>query len=144
MGVKLKYDNGRKYWLWLRAIEFNEENPHPVFINVVRKKDAIECQTLDLVKLNVRLSDASNEVAIRSDVVVQNLIEDLRLAAPQLFKVCESIALVDMLASFAQLSTTRGYIRPEITSTLALKAARHPILDKVRGPFIGGKEGTGT
>ena len=132
VGIALKYDNGRKYWLRIKAMDFEDTGPHPVFINAVRKKDYIECQTLNLVKLNVRLSDAANEAVIRSDIVIQGLVEDLRQAAPQLFKVCESVALVDMLASFVQLYTTRGYIRPEITQTLALKAARHPILDKVR------------
>ena len=106
--------------------------PPPVFINVVRKKDNLECQTLNLVKLNFRLSDTSNEVTIRSDAVIQDLMRYLRQAAPQLFRVCESVALVDMISSFAQLATTRDYVKPEITQTLALKSARHPILDTVR------------
>lgn len=93
----------------------------------------MECQTLDLVKLNVRLSDTSNEVVIRSDAVIQGLMRDLRQASPQLFRVCESVALVDMISSFVQLATTRDYVRPEITDTLALKSARHPVLDRVRG-----------
>ncbi|UNI17140.1 MutS protein msh4 [Purpureocillium takamizusanense] len=130
IAVALKFDNGRKYWLRIKAIDFDYGSPPPLFVNVVRKKDNIECQTLDLIKLNVRLSDASNEVVIRSDAVIQDLIADLRRTASQLFKVCESVALIDMLASFAQLSMTRDYVRPDITSTLALKAARHPILDK--------------
>ncbi|RDA90109.1 hypothetical protein CP533_2581 [Ophiocordyceps camponoti-saundersi (nom. inval.)] len=133
----LKFDNGRKYWLRLKAGMFQGRTLPPIFINQVRKRDAVECQTLDLVKLNVRLSDTSNEVVIRSDVVVRDLMQDLRQASPQLFRVCESVALVDMITSFAQLATTRGYIRPEMTDTLALKSARHPIMDKtLDGEFI--------
>ncbi|KAJ4255775.1 MutS protein msh4 [Fusarium falciforme] len=50
--ASLKYDNGRKYWFRLRAADF-EGRPLPdEFINVVRKKDKIECQTLALIKLN--------------------------------------------------------------------------------------------
>lgn len=129
----LRYDNGRKYWLRLKAADSDHAMLPPVFINLVRKKDVIECQTLNLVKLNVRLSDTSNEVVIRSDAVIQDLMRDLRKASPQLFRVCESVALVDMIASFAQLVTTRDYIRPEITDTLALKSARHPIMDRMLG-----------
>ncbi len=135
IAVALKFDNGRKYWLRIKAIDFDFGAPPQLFVNVVRKKDNVECQTLDLIKLNVRLSDASNEVVIRSDVVIEELVGNLRRGASQLFKVCESVALVDMLASFAQLSATRDYVRPDITSTLALKAARHPILDRVCNPF---------
>ena len=97
----------------------------------MRKKDKIECQTLNLVKLNLRLSDTTNEVVIRSDAIVHKLVKDIREEASSLFRICESVALVDMLSSFGQLATTRDYVKPEITGTLALKAARHPILDKV-------------
>lgn len=117
----------------LRAGDFQDEGLPPIFINTVRKKDKIECQTLDLVKLNLRLSDTSNEVIIRSDTVVADLIKKLRTEAQHLFRVCESVAMVDMIAAFGQLATTRDYVRPEITGTLALQAARHPILDNVWG-----------
>ncbi|KAM0563139.1 hypothetical protein ACHAPJ_000853 [Fusarium lateritium] len=133
----LRYDNGRKYWLRLRAADFDDCPLPDILINVVRKKDKIECQTLDLVKLNLRLSDTSNEVVIRSDSVVQDLLKELRREVPHLFRVCESVALIDMISSFAQLATTRDYVRPDISSTLALKAARHPVLDKsMNGNFV--------
>ncbi|KAM0488402.1 hypothetical protein ACHAP7_001396 [Fusarium lateritium] len=128
--ASLRYDNGRKYWLRLRAADFDDRPVPELLINVVRKKDMIECQTLDLVKLNLRLSDTSNEVVIRSDSVVQDLLKELRHDVPHLFRVCESVALIDMISSFTQLATTRDYVRPDISSTLALKAARHPVLDK--------------
>lgn len=127
----LRYDNSRKYWLRTKAVHVAETGIPDVFINCVRKKDNIECQTLGLVKLNLRLSDTSNEVVIRSDDVVQALLTTLRGEAPHLFRVCESIGLVDMIASFGQLATTNDYVKPEITGTLALRAARHPVLDLV-------------
>lgn len=97
----------------------------------MRKKDKIECQTLALIKLNARIADAANEVVVRSDNAIQDLISDLRQEVPHLFKLCESIALVDMVSSFAQLATTRDYVKPEIGTAMALQGARHPVLDKV-------------
>ncbi|KAL4722088.1 MutS protein msh4 [Fusarium chlamydosporum] len=132
LNATLRYDNGRKYWLRLQAVDFDDQALPDILINVVRKKDKIECQTLDLVKLNVRLSDTTNEVVLRSDTVVQNLLKELQGDAKHLFQVCESIALIDMISSFAQLATTRDYVRPDISSALALKAARHPVLDRVK------------
>ncbi|CAJ0549703.1 Ff.00g033160.m01.CDS01 [Fusarium sp. VM40] len=135
--ASLRYDNGRKYWLRLRAADFDDRPIPELLINVVRKKDMIECQTLDLLKLNLRLSDTTNEVVIRSDSVIQDLLKELRYDVPHLFRVCESVALIDMISSFAQLATTRDYVRPDISSTLALKAARHPVLDKsMSGKFV--------
>ncbi|KAG5755892.1 hypothetical protein H9Q69_000047 [Fusarium xylarioides] len=137
LDANLRYDNGRKYWLRLRAADFDDRPLPDLLINVVRKKDKIECQTLDLVKLNLRLSDTSNEVVIRSDKVIQDLLKELCSDVPHLFRVCESVALVDMITSFAQLATTRDYVKPDLSTTLALKAARHPVLDKtMNGTFV--------
>ncbi|KAK7427073.1 MutS protein msh4 [Neonectria magnoliae] len=137
LDANLRFDNGRKYWLRLRAADFDDRPLPDIFIHAVRKKDKIECQTLNLVKLNLRLSDTSNEVVIRSDAVIQALVKELRHEAPHLFRVCESVALVDMISSFGQLATTRDYVRPDISGTLALKAARHPVLDKsMAGSFV--------
>ncbi|EMT60828.1 MutS protein like protein 4 [Fusarium odoratissimum] len=133
LDANLRYDNGRKYWLRLRAADFDDRPLPDLLINVVRKKDKIECQTLDLVKLNLRLSDTSNEVVIRSDKVVQDLLKELRSDVPHLFRVCESVALVDMISSFAQLATTRDYVKPDLSTT----PARHPVLDKtMNGSFV--------
>lgn len=38
-----------------------------------------------------------------------------------------------MLWSFAHVSIIESYSRPEFTDTLAIKAGRHPILEKVQG-----------
>lgn len=100
----------------------------------MHKKDAIECQTLKLVKLNVRLADASNEIVLRSDGIIRDLITELRTMSHQLYRVSESIALVDMMSSFSDLATIRDYVRPDITDKIALKSARHPILDRVSAP----------
>ncbi|KAF4127029.1 DNA mismatch repair protein MSH4 [Geosmithia morbida] len=129
----LKFDNSRKYWLCLRESDLGDTILPDVFINVVQKKNRIECQTLDLVKLNLRLADISNEVCLRSDSVIRNLVEELRQEIPHLFRACESVALADMLCSFSQAATTRDYVRPQMIGTLALKAARHPMLDKAAG-----------
>lgn len=132
MMATLKFDNGRKYWLRMKIADFDDNSLPPDLINVVRKKDYIECQTMSLVKLNLRLFDTSNEVVARSDVVIQELLKDLRQEVRPLFEISESVALADMMCSFGQLVTTRDYVRPEIANTLALMLARHPVLDKVR------------
>ncbi|UKZ66454.1 uncharacterized protein TrAtP1_007628 [Trichoderma atroviride] len=128
--VTIKFDNRRMYWFRIPTADLDPESVSQHFINVIWKKNHIECQTMDLVKLNRRLSDTSNEVMLRSDQIILELVKDLRKEVSPLFRVCESIALLDMIASFGQVTTTRDYVRPLIEDTLALKAARHPILDK--------------
>ena len=65
-----------------------------------------------------------------SDRSIQDLIDRVREDIAPLFKICEAIALLDMITSFASLVTTHDYCRPELTQTLAIKSGRHPIREK--------------
>lgn len=129
IGLDLKYDNSRQYYIVISA---NKIDTLPdTFINVFRKKNRIECQTLDLVKLNQKIMDAHDEVINMSNRAIQELIQNVCSEISGLFKVSEAIAMLDMLAAFAQLSNLHDYIRPELTDTLAIKAGRHPIREKI-------------
>ncbi|KAJ6087734.1 hypothetical protein N7467_006648 [Penicillium canescens] len=127
--LHLKYDTARQYYICIPAAE---PGPLPdVFINVYRKRNRIECQTLDLVKLNQKITDAHSEVINMSERTIQDLLRDVCDQVSGLFRVSEAIAMLDMLASFAQLATSHEYIRPELTDTLAIKAGRHPIREQI-------------
>lgn len=129
MVLDLKYDTARQYYICIPA---TEPGPLPdVFINVYRKRKRIECQTLDLVKLNQKITDAHSEVINMSDQTIQGLLRDVCTEVSGLFRVSEAIAMLDMLAAFVQLATNHEYIRPELTDTLAIKAGRHPIREQI-------------
>ncbi|KAE8381102.1 muts domain V-domain-containing protein [Aspergillus bertholletiae] len=129
IALDLKFDKARQYYI---SISANEVDTLPeVFINVYRKKSRIECQTLDLVKLNQKIIDAHNEVINMSDQTVHELIQDIRSEIAHLFKISEAIAMLDMLSAFAQLATSHDYIRAELTDVLAIKSGRHPIREKI-------------
>ncbi|KAL6818405.1 muts domain V domain-containing protein [Trichoderma sp. SZMC 28013] len=130
VAVSLRYDNRRLYWFRIPTADLDKDIIQREFINVIPRKNYMECQTLNLVKLNQRLFDTSTEIVMRSDAAIRGLVKELRRQVSPLFRICESIALVDMISSFGQITTTRDYVRPNIEDTLALKSARHPILDK--------------
>lgn len=91
----------------------------------------MECQTLGLVQLNNRITDSHNETIMLSDKVIHGLLDSIRGHIANLFRVCEGIALLDMLMAFGQSVTSRDYVRPEFGDTLALKGARHPVCELV-------------
>ena len=128
--MDLKFDTARQYYISISAAETDCYLPE-IFINVYRKKKRIECQTLDLVKLNQKIVDAHNEVVSMSDQTIQELIRDVCTEISTLFRVSEAIAMLDMLSTFAQLATCNDYIRPELTDVLAIKSGRHPLREKI-------------
>jgi DNA mismatch repair protein MSH4 len=132
MQAEIRYENARRYYLRIAEVDFQDRGVPDVLINRFRKNGHIECQTLDLVKLNQRIQDSHQEVVLMSDKTIGDLLESVRSEVPALYRVCESIAMLDMLAAFAKLVTVQEYIRPEITKSLAIKAGRHPTHEKVK------------
>ncbi|KAH2314279.1 hypothetical protein KXV47_002803 [Aspergillus fumigatus] len=126
--LDLKFDSARQYYI---SVSASEVKTLPGIFNIYRRKNRIECQTLDLVKLNKKIMDAHNEVINMSDQTIQSLINDICSEISVLFKVSEAIAMLDMLAAFAELATCNEYIRPELTDVLAIKSGRHPIREKI-------------
>ena len=96
----MRYDNSRRYWLRICQSSLDDRRIPDVFINRFRKKGYIECQTLDLMKLNQRIEDSHQEVVLMSDKSIQQLVDDVRGEIPRLFRVCEGIAMLDMIAAF--------------------------------------------
>ncbi|KAI5358489.1 Putative DNA mismatch repair protein MutS, core [Septoria linicola] len=126
-----KYDPARSFYLRLRVGDLEDRRLPGICINTFRKKDNIECQTLELVQRNQKVNDAHTEVMLMSDRSVKELIADVREHMSGLFKVCECVAMLDMLASFAHLVSLQDYSRPAMSKTLCIRAGRHPIREKV-------------
>ena len=128
----MKYDPSRQFYIRIAASELEERAHLPdIFINQYRRRTFIECQTLDLLKWNQKIADSHHEVLQMSDKAVQDLIDQIRADVAPLIRICEGIALLDMIAAFAQLVTMHDYCRPELTNTLAIKSGRHPIRERV-------------
>lgn len=135
MVADTRYDNSRRYYLRVAESDFEGRALPDILINRYKKNAWIECQTLDLVKLNQRMEGSHQEVVLMSDQTVQDLIDNIRGEIPALFRVCESIAMLDMITAFAHLTTTvdpqAEYARPQITDRIAVGSGRHPIKERV-------------
>ncbi|KAK2746860.1 MutS protein msh4 [Myotisia sp. PD_48] len=129
--LDLRFDTARQYYFRLRSSDLSSVRLPEVFVNVYRKKTCIEFQTLDLVKLNQKITDSHEEVISMSDRSIQQLIDNIRPELSALFRISEAVAVLDVLAAFGYIQNMRDYVRPEITDTLAIKAGRHPIREKI-------------
>lgn len=130
--LEIRYETARQYYIRLPAHELEERSLPDVFVNVHRRNKVVECQTLDLMRLNRKVTDAHHEVLSMTSWAIQNLTEQIREVISPLFKTSEAIALLDMLASFAQVITTHEYVRPDLTDTFMMKSGRHPIIERVQ------------
>ncbi|MEE6494710.1 hypothetical protein FKM82_001853 [Ascaphus truei] len=87
------------------------------FIKVTRMKNAYSFTSADLIKMNER--------------VVCKLLSEIYEHIHCLYKLSDTVSMLDMLLSFAHACTLSDYVRPEFTDTLAIKQGWHPILEKI-------------
>ncbi|KAF8543611.1 DNA mismatch repair protein Msh4 [Trichophaea hybrida] len=129
--LELRFESGRGYYFRLPSSDLEDRSLPAVFVNVVKRKRFVEMTTLELMKRNLKINDSLTEVLLMSDKTVNRLVENVGQEISGLFKVGEGIGMLDMLCSFAHLCTLQDYVRPEFTDTLAIKAGRHPIREKI-------------
>ncbi|KAK9377113.1 muts domain V-domain-containing protein [Lipomyces chichibuensis] len=144
-GIESRFEIARGYYLRLSISGRQNAGEIPllpeVFINqAVVKRHYLEFTTMELMKLNAKLRDALTEIMLMSDETVESLIESVRVQIPALYKASEGIAMLDMLVSFAHMTTAseKGCVRPRFDQTgpdgtglLAVKNARHPVKEVI-------------
>ncbi|KAJ3091292.1 MutS protein msh4, partial [Physocladia obscura] len=101
------------------------------FINVVQTKKQTSFTTLVLLGLNERIAESLTEVYLMSDRIISELVCEIAKFAGPLYKISESIAVLDMVTAFAHDAEMKEYVRPEFTQTYAVKAGRHPVKDSI-------------
>ncbi|KAJ3266885.1 MutS protein msh4 [Chytriomyces hyalinus] len=129
--IKTNYSKSQGFTLKLNLADL-DQGPGSMpseFINVVKTKKQATFTTLALLGFNDRINESLTEVYLMSDKIIAELVVDVSRFAGLLYNISESIALLDMLASFAHVADTSDFVRPEFTETLAVKAGRHPIRD---------------
>ncbi|XP_014552268.1 hypothetical protein COCVIDRAFT_41517 [Bipolaris victoriae FI3] len=119
--LDLKYETARQFYIKIALSELEGKALPPVFTNIIRRHNHIECQTVELMKHNQKAGDEA----------VGDLTEQVRSHMSILFKVCEAVAMLDMVGAFAHLVTVNNYTQPQLTDTFAIESGRHPIKEKI-------------
>ncbi|KLT45442.1 hypothetical protein CC85DRAFT_240587, partial [Cutaneotrichosporon oleaginosum] len=95
-------------------------------LNVERSKKYIKFTTHELLKRNARMKQSQQEVFVMSDKFVSSMVRELVAYLPSLFSGSDAIALVDVITSFAGISSIGVLGQNSFTQ---IKNGRHAILE---------------
>ncbi|XP_061165050.1 mutS protein homolog 4-like [Saccostrea echinata] len=133
--IVTSYNSTRGFFLQLNCgpkHNYSKESLPEIFIKVTKAKNTLCFTTTELIRLNNRAKEALDEIYLVTNIVVTELLGDLRNHFGCLYKLSEAVAMIDMLQSFAHACTLSSYVKPDFTKdTLAIKQGRHPILEKI-------------
>jgi len=133
--LKLNYSQRRGYHFTLPASDRSLAVDHN-FIHIQQmSKKTVGCSTEKLAQINARCRDVIQKILASTTKLIGELVEEIQKKLHVLFQLSESIALLDMIASFVTYVQQSGavFARPTIggSSELVLKASRHPILERL-------------
>ncbi|XP_063284105.1 mutS protein homolog 4 [Pelobates fuscus] len=101
------------------------------FVKVTRIKNTYSFTSVDLIKMNERCQESLREIYHMSYLIVCKLLSEIYEHIHCLYKLADTVSMLDLLLSFAHACTLSDYVRPEFTDTLAIKQGWHPILEKI-------------
>uniref|UniRef100_A0A8C6WBT6 DNA mismatch repair protein n=1 Tax=Nannospalax galili TaxID=1026970 RepID=A0A8C6WBT6_NANGA len=101
------------------------------FIKISKVKNSYSFTSADLIKMNERCQESLREIYHMTYMIVCKLLSEIYEYIHCLYKLSDTVSMLDMLLSFAHACTLSDYVRPEFTDTLAIKQGWHPILEKI-------------
>ena len=135
--IKLKFSPVIGYFMTMGKDDIPPNPSWPAeFINVKRKKTEVSFTSLALMSQNERLSESLAEIFLMSEESIAKLIVSAIDYLPLLYKISDAVAMLDLVASFAEVATVADYVRPEFSDTLAFQKARHPILESLKNVSV--------
>lgn len=109
--LKTTYNCSRGFYLQLatNGTDITTETLPGMFLKVTKTKNTLSFTTNDLIKLNNRMNQSCQEIYIMANVVVTELLNDVRDFVGCLYKLTETVTIVDVLLSFAHACTISQY-----------------------------------
>jgi DNA mismatch repair protein MutS len=96
--------------------------------------------TAELKELESKILSAEERATTRDRQLFQELLEELSNHAPRIGDTANTVAMIDVLASFADRAKRCGYCRPVMAEDagISITEGRHPVLEAIQRdpPFI--------
>ncbi|CAH0563731.1 unnamed protein product [Brassicogethes aeneus] len=99
------------------------------FIQVFRLAGSFTMKTVHLVNVTTRIDNILVEILKISNVIVYQIISELKKYVAVFHHLCENIGHLDLLQSLAEASASYGYVRPKFADYTEIREAHHPLLD---------------
>ncbi|GMH42445.1 hypothetical protein BSKO_10364 [Bryopsis sp. KO-2023] len=140
-GLKVSYNAKRGFYITTAAPGTKTKNgtakqlPRGFLILEKRGRGVLHCTTHELIALNSRLKDATNDCMVLTQQGLEGAASTVLQHIGMLRKLIDNLSLLDMLFSFALVVTSskNPYVRPRLQGEggpIAIQQGRHPILER--------------
>lgn len=144
--LKLKWAKSRGFFFSLarkHAPRAREAFPRE-FVQLALSGGSWTMTSKALSELSLRNTDTEQEIYLMTERVLTDLLAKVRTTASSLYRLAESLALLDMLLAFAThvARSPEPYVRPDISddplASLAIYNGRHALIERLHGSTAAG------
>ena len=136
----LKVGFNKVFGYYLEVTRANFARVPEDFIRKQTLANAERYFTLELKEWEEKVFDAEDRIARLEQTLFLRVRAELAFAVPRIQEASRRVAVLDVMATLAEVAERRGYVRPEVTTGFGLHivAGRHPVVETMmpREDFI--------
>ena len=132
--MKLDYNNKKGFSITIpnqKNCSINLDKLPEEFIKIVKTKTGVNFVTHEFAAKASLANDSIVEINKMNNAILNELLNEVREYIGFLYLLSDIISDLDMLVSFANVSMTEDYIKPEFGDSLVIRGGRHPILERI-------------
>lgn len=120
-------------------IELTKSNTGAAPEHYIRKQTLANAEryiTPELKEIESKVLGAEEKIYKLEYALFSDLRESVLTHIGRILKTASSLAMLDVLSSFAEVSFRNRYVRPEIVNgkTIEISEGRHPVVEQITGP----------
>jgi DNA mismatch repair protein MutS len=131
--LRIAYNQVFGYYLEVTRPHLARVPPHFRRRQTVAQAERFTSDRLE--EIEHRILDARERAKEAEALAWEQLLAAIDAHVPEVHRVARAVGELDVLAAFAYLAQTRGYVRPLVddSSALILRDGRHPVLEQTAG-----------
>lgn len=128
--LKIKYNNILGYYIDITSI--HKDRVPDTFFHRQTLINSMRFSTAELSELQEKVNSAAEKVLALELTIFEDLVRDIQQQQQDLMQMCQTLATVDLILSFATLAQEYNYKKPRILEReiLLIKGGRHPVVEQ--------------
>lgn len=127
----LKIRRNNIWGIYVEVSSANAENVPYDFIHRQTLTNCVRYTTQELADLERRVNQSEGAALAQEEALFQELLDDALAKREALSQLAESLAILDVTASNAELAAQNGWVRPSLSREpiLSIVEGRHPVIE---------------
>ena len=132
--MKLHWIKNKGFWIQVITDKKNQldvKSLPPNFKKITKIKNGFNFVTIEFAEKEGIARSSMADICRMSNAVFNELLGEVREYMGFLYKLNDTLAVLDLITTFATVTMSQDYVKPQFGENIFIKAGRHPILEQM-------------